>query len=96
MFDEFKKKAKAKAYSATGTIPPKEVVEEVDDDDDDMAYGKTFHTPNPFAEPEFVKGLQELDKFEAEKIHANAPRCVRSGVISMSPLTLKYSFISCL
>mmetsp|Transcript_19436 Transcript_19436/g.36231 ORF Transcript_19436/g.36231 Transcript_19436/m.36231 type:complete len:503 (-) Transcript_19436:15-1523(-) len=70
MFDELKKKAKAKAYDVTGTIPPKEVPKPVEEEVEFTA----FHTPNPFDDPKFVADLQELDEFEAEKIHANAPR----------------------
>jgi hypothetical protein len=72
MFAELKKKAKAKAYDMSGTIPPKEVPkEEVVEEDVEFT---AFHTPNPFDDPDFVADLQELDEFEAEKIHANAPR----------------------
>jgi hypothetical protein len=72
MFAELKKKAKAKAYDISGTIPPKEKPKEVVVEEDVIR--QAFHTENPFDDPDFVAGLQELDEFEADKIHANAPR----------------------
>lgn len=75
VFSDMKKKAKAKAYDVTGTIPPKEIQkEEVAQDDASQSLRREFHTANPFDEPDFVAGLHELDEFEAEKIHAKAPR----------------------
>ena len=71
MFEELKKKAKAKAYEATGTIPPKEKPKETVEEEAERI---AFHTPNPFDDPEFVDELRELDEFEAQKIHAKAPR----------------------
>lgn len=74
MFDELKKKAKAKAYDVTGTIPPKEKPKDEAQQDEAEPAFISFHTPNPFDDPNFVTELEELNEFEAEKIHANAPR----------------------